>query len=141
MSRVIPDSEPRALFAAPAKSTPSDSREQNTYSDRLVKYIPAEVLAGYIFVGSQTATFKTQEGKIIFLLALIALCLVAIPIHYTKIVLPGKKARKHILISEAAFVVWAYAIGGPVALLGWHHPAIAGLIMVAFTFLSPLFKP
>jgi len=141
MSRVIPDSEPEVFFAAPAKRPSPENRKETTYSERLVKYIPAEVLAGYIFVGSQTAHFETHSSKVIFLLTLIGLCVVAIPIHYRQILPRTKKARKHMLISQVAFLVWAYAIGGPVAVVGWHHPGIGGLVMVAFTFLIPLFKP
>lgn len=141
MGRVILDSVPEIFFAGSTKRTEPDHKEETTYSERLVKFIPAEVLAGYIFVGAHTSQFETRESKIIFLLVLIATCLVAIPIQYGRLIPRGRKARKHVLISCGAFVVWAYAIGGPFAAVGWHHPAIASLVMVMFTFLTPLIKP
>jgi len=141
MGRVIPDTEPEIFFAGAAKATTSTEKKTTTYSERLVKYIPAEVLAGYIFAGSLISSINSPTGRVIYLVVLIVLCLIAIPIQYQKLIERGKRARKHMFISELAFLAWAYGIGGPFAVLGWHHPAMAGLILVAFTFLAPWFEP
>jgi hypothetical protein len=141
MSRVILDTPPKALFAAPARKSKINETTDNTYSDRLIKFIPAEVLAGYISAGNYTTSFRSYTSKVTFLIILILLCLTAIPIYYRSIAPKGGTLLKHIAISELAFIAWAYAIGGPIAEVGWHHPAIGGLLMVAFTFLTPLIKP
>lgn len=141
MSRVIPNTESALLFAGPPKQNSSGSQGSPGYSERLIKFIPAEILAGYVFVGSHVFHFKSFKGQVIFVVSLIAVCLAAIPIHYRVLRPRAKKIWKHALISCLAFLVWAYAMGGPLAVLGWHHPAIAGLIMVTFTFFAPLFKP
>jgi hypothetical protein len=74
----------RDLLRRARQTAALESRKETTYSpnsERLLKYIPTEVLAGYIFEGWQTAHFETHSGKVTFLLTLVALCLVAIRIH------------------------------------------------------------
>lgn len=142
MSRVIPDSEPEVFFAGAAASAEAKEKKSTSYSERLIKFIPAEVLAGYVSVSPLMGTIPSHAGKIAFVAALVVLCLAAIPIHYRTLLGRSKRARKHILISQVAFLAWAYGIGGPFIVLGWHHPAAAGLGLVAVTFIAPKFiKP
>ncbi len=113
----------------------------STYSERLAKYVPAEVLAAYIAACSYVPTFETDQSKVIAFLVILFVSLVAVPIYYTKILPDGYSARMNCLVSMAALLVWAYAIGGPFAQLGWHHPGIGGILLVAFTLLSGAIKP
>lgn len=142
MSRVIPDSEPEVFFAGTAGTSEAKVSKATNYSERLIKFVPAEVLAGYVSVSPLMGTVVSHSGKITFVAILVVLCLLAIPIHYRTLLGRTKRARKHILISQVAFLAWAYGIGGPFIALGWHHPAAAGLGLVAVTFLAPKFiKP
>jgi hypothetical protein len=41
----------------------------------------------------------------------------------------------------AAFVFWAYAVGGPFVGPAWHEPAVGGVLLGLFTLLSGAFAP
>lgn len=59
-------------------------------------------------------------------------------------VLPNKckhSWRVHALISSIAFVVWAYALGGPFKTAGIYQAPIASLMLIVFTLFSGLLQP
>jgi len=140
MSRLILQS--RDLMAAgPGKKTHVAKADDTTYSERLAKYVPSEVLAAYIFASNLIGTYQTRPHRIVAFFVLLGVCFVAVPLYYWKITPPGKSSRLNCIVSMIAFLVWAYAMGGPFVELGWHHAATSGIVLVAFTLFSGAIKP
>ena len=121
---VAPVAVPAGAAAAPA---PADSQPQgDSYLTRLIKYIPAEIIAIYVIVEGfiksgqlgqilgqnepGTNTLNAQTHWLIF-----AGFLIATPI-YTFFATRQKGATPatgQIIISIFSFAAWAFALGGP----------------------------
>ncbi len=106
------------------------------YQDKLLKYIPAEVIALWVLMNSNlTAAEKNGTGLewVVF-----GVCCVGTYFYLQRI--NNVSNQKQLTLSVLCFVVWVFAIGGPFTGLRWYEPWIAGLVMPAFTFFVPMVK-
>ena len=84
------------------------------------------------------------EGKAVRLVAHGAgflLFLMLTPLYFSRLARPGDAVRAQRLVSTAAFVVWAYALGGPFRELGIHKGWLAGILLILFSALAGLYPP
>jgi len=112
----------------------------DSYLAKVVKLIPAEVVATYTAIFNLIATLpEAWHGKsywinLIFFWA-------ATPVV---LMIAGKKEGKapgglHLTISTIAFGVWAYAISGKIVVgEPIFQSALAGIVLILFTFISGL---
>ena len=137
----------------------------DNFMDRLVKYIPSEVLAAYLAldraVGTDAMALKdklkaqglqetavrwgAQQTLDYFLPhAVFAVLLVLTPIciwQYAASESGRAPWKLHACVATAAFAVWAYAIQGSVFVINeLYYAKLAGLIVVVFTILSGFFR-
>ncbi|HAX92477.1 MAG TPA: hypothetical protein DCY25_00775 [Bacteroidales bacterium] len=104
---------------------------RDTYSDRLFKYIPAEIVAGYIFAAGMLENL-TKAGEIsLFQWGLFLIFLILTPLYLWR-VQKVQKISQHI-ISALSFVVWVFALGGPFSLLSWYNPVYGAVLLPVFT--------
>ncbi|TAN18080.1 MAG: hypothetical protein EPN37_05910 [Chitinophagaceae bacterium] len=139
-------------------------RESDGYIQKIIKYIPAEIIAGYtalvgyLTVGSNAELpphYKTYY--IILLLVLIAIT----PVWTYFAVIDSqsphgnqkKRAIFHAAIATVAFIIWVYAIGNILlkavlcnchsascADCGLYSPVFGSILLVLFTLMTPLFE-
>ena len=112
------------------------------YREKLIKYIPAEIISLYVTVDALVRTLVHDPGQangiywfmLIFGLAVTPFYLWRV-MHVTKTI--------QLIVSTAAYGVWVFALGGPFNHMAWYHnnPIWSGLVMVIFTFLAPLIDP
>jgi len=128
----------------------SDERPQkpDDYLDRLMKYIPAEVIALDLGVTNAVPSNNpsTDHGYHVTLWILFALTAVSTPIYmyFATTDHPHEPAlRSQIIISSVAFPIWVFAIGGPFRYLSWYAGKhwIAGVVISFGTFFAALYKP
>jgi len=104
---------------------------QDGYFNRLFKYIPAELVAGYIFVlGVVKQLTNAGEIRILQWSLFIIFCILT-PLYLWR-VQKVLKLQQHI-ISLLSFIVWVFAIGGPFALSGWYNPLYGSILLPVFT--------
>lgn len=110
----------------------------NSYLDRLMKMIPAEVVSLYL-VGNSFIPNVRITLQVIW----VVVCLVGvIVVRVYGTTDPDKNQPPdwvHTAISTVAFLIWVYMLGGPFVGLGWHDPTVGQLLMVAWTFFVPIF--
>jgi len=107
------------------------------YIDRLVKYIPSELVAVYL---SLDAICRSAESTEIWIRwSVLAFALIATPLYLWRAA--GVRKRTQLCMSTAAFLVWAFALGGPFAQLSWYKPIYGAVLLPAFTFVAPLVVP
>jgi hypothetical protein len=119
-------------------AAPAGTPTPDQYKDRLLKYIPADVVAIYltlmgIIAGAQPGTLKTILPWAVFVVIAI------ITPFYIKFV--GKVTdTKQIVVGSVAFLIWAITLGAPFdqAHISWYNPIIGALLLPFFTFLIPL---
>jgi hypothetical protein len=120
---------PTTRSAAPAAIQPAE--KQDGFMDRLLKYIPAEIVAVYIFVeGLILSAGGTGSLSTLYWIVFIAFCILT-PLYLWRIQRVTKVTQ--IIISLVAFVVWVFALGGPFVLLAWYKPIYGSVLLPIFT--------
>ena len=123
---------------APPNSSPTDS-----YFQKLVTYIPADIIAAWVTVSgllSQAGT--TVPHWIVWAVLSALLALTPFYVCFLKTTPPGLTSNKlfHWMTSCLAFVAWAFAMGGPFATLSWYQPIYGSIILVLVTLIIPVLE-
>jgi hypothetical protein len=132
MTRQVVRGKDPAVRAAGAPGT------QDEYLDRLLKLIPGETVAAYLFVVGviQTALKGQPSALSIWLWIVFAVIGVGNFFYW-------KRAKvtdpTQYVVLTAAYVVWVFTIGGPFATMEWYQPFMGSVILGLFTFLAPQF--
>jgi hypothetical protein len=105
------------------------------YFSRLLKYIPAEVVAFYISAGGIVPA--DHPKRLGYLWAIFTVGAIATPV-YMLFAARDDETKKpipiQILLATIAFPVWAYAMGGPFASLAWYEAWTGSLLLLTVTF-------
>lgn len=124
-------------YPAPGRASAVSDTDADKALGRLVKYIPAEVLSGYLFLSGligaagPQSNLRTPGAWLLFVVGL-----VLTPVYLWKIGKPIGVQWWHLPISTISFVLWAYALGGPFASLeiipgypyeSWFAALLAGI--------------
>ena len=105
--------------------------------DRLLKYIPAEIVTVFILV--QGLVMQMDHDSDPFkpvLWGLFLLFVLLTPLYLWRI-LKVKKITQ-LVISLVAFVVWVFALGGPFTTLSWYDPLYGEILLPVFTLVIAL---
>ena len=108
---------------------------QNDYLERLLKLIPTETVALYLFLdGVVRSGLKGDPSLNVWLWALFAIIAVGNILYWRK---TGVTHLVQYFILTFAFVVWVFTIGGPFAQAPWYKPFMGSVILGVFTFFVP----
>lgn len=143
-SQPIGDSEAiRELGVGPLEESESERSLQNvsgnvpdSYLDKLIKYIPSEVVALYLSLDAICRSAPT-EGWLRW--PILILGVVMTPLYLWRVQSVTKIIQ--LVVSTLSFVVWTVALGGPFIELSWYKPIYGALLLPIFTFLVPLIDP
>ncbi|MFZ1920376.1 MAG: hypothetical protein WBD53_20785 [Xanthobacteraceae bacterium] len=125
--------------------------DTDDYATRMVKYIPAEVVAFYLaadklFVkGAQAINPNIAEAFVTnhlfyFSVGVFVIALVGTPIYLRQQAAAGQPWQVQSVVSTLAFVIWAYAVQGQV-FTAIYSSAISAFLVLVFTFASGFVKP
>ncbi len=111
---------------------------KDTYTDRLFKYIPAEIVAGYVFVsGVMNRLHDAGNERTLHWILLSVFCLLT-PLYLLR-VQKVMKVQQHI-ISLLSFLVWSFALGGPFSYYGWYNPLYGEILLPVFTLVVAVWE-
>jgi hypothetical protein len=105
---------------------------------RLVKYIPAEIVALYLAVSG-----PIPKADVTTLWWVFGLCAIITPFYLlfaTKDKIKGF-LWVQVILGTIAFPVWVFAIGGPFLSLPWYKGYIASVVLTFVTFAFARIKP
>ena len=109
----------------------------DTYSERLLKLIPAETVAAYMFLdGLLRSALKSQESQLTVWLWAVFAVIGAGNVLYLKQALKVTSPVQYGIMT-AAYAVWVFSIGGPFGLSAWYQPFMGSVALALFTFLAP----
>ncbi len=131
----------RAFQGAEASKANEDNIIQlsrDSYFDRLFKYIPAELVAGYIFVQGVLKNLTDAVEISILQWTIFSLFCLLTPLYLWR-VQKVSKIQQHI-ISFVSFVVWCFALGGPFAMYSWYNPVYGEILLPVFTLLVAIWE-
>ena len=109
-------------------------REDASFLNALLKLIPSEVVAVYLFV------LGILPDRLIPHLA-VAAFLVALTPLYLRFAM-GVRSAAQLAVSSVSMVIWIYALGqGPVRFLAppWYEPWYGSVALALWTLIPPMF--
>jgi hypothetical protein len=128
---------------APAVATRSGPGEDfapapaagDSYSQRLIKLIPTEVIGVYLSMLALLGGAGAEPRPVLVSWVVFAFGVFA-TWFYLRVTLKVLD-RRQLALSVTAFCIWAFSIGEPFSRLDWYDPTYAGLLMIAYTFIAP----
>jgi len=112
----------------------------DSYRERLIKYIPAEVLALYVAAYGTTYALLSYQPYFALLARWILLAGIFCTILYLWKI-EGVTDWVQLVISTFGFVIWAFAFGVvPVTELPWYNQVAAALFLPVYIFGTPLIE-
>jgi hypothetical protein len=138
---VLEAPEPKGAAAPTTPQMTGVQKEPPT--ERILKYIPAEVVAFYVAVlGVMDSLPEDKPGlKTAYWVALV-LGLILAPLYVLKLGNWKKTVRWQAIWAAIAFLVWAYTLGGAFKQLSsFHQPWIGSFLLLAVTLVAGLFPP
>lgn len=114
----------------------------NDFKDRLVKLIPAEIIAAYVTISGLITGFakgKPEADQANLLWIIIVILMILTPVYLTKI--SGVTKKGQLVFSTIGFLIWAFATASPYTndILGFSSELITSLVLILYTLLIPLF--
>jgi len=115
----------------------------DTYFDRVIKYIPADVVAAWTAAtGLIASSGNAAQNTLLWISFIVGLVFTAGWTYRQTAVPKMKTATTQIGIATVAFAVWVFALGGgPFASLSWYDPVYGSLLLIAYTLLIALIVP
>jgi hypothetical protein len=119
------------------------------YKERVAKYIPAEIISGYLALSEVVKLAPAEDPRRLpAAWALFLLGLALTPIYLWFAGKPSNRGERFELgIAALAFVLWAYALGGPfemgspLPIIGPYAGWIGALLVGVFTWVAGLYEP
>jgi hypothetical protein len=111
--------------------------QNDKYINRLVKLIPAEVIAFYLALDGIVSNMNNKETLlwIVFIVSAVGAWVYIVKENNVK-----KIPQQFLTI--LSFCIWVFVIGGPFQMYDWYDVNYGKLLVTAYTFFVPLFyKP
>ncbi len=131
--RALPPGAPAAAGAQPV--------EIDTYFDKVLKYIPADIVGAWVAVTGLISSARDIPRQPILWVAFgIGLILTAWW-TWKQAAVPGRRAPvTQAVISTGAFAVWVFALGGPFQQVPGRE-VYGSLLLILYTLVAALINP
>jgi hypothetical protein len=115
----------------------------DAYFDRVIKYIPADVVSAWVFAAASIKAASDDVPKTLVLWIAFACGLILTALWTIKQTsVPGRPtAVVQVAVSTVAFAVWVFALGGPFESLTFYRPLYGSLVLVLYTLSAALIVP
>jgi len=129
---------PRVYTSKDASLDPAVS--EDTYFGKVVKYIPAEIVAAYVAAAGALRSAEDQVPLEACLWVVAAALLVLTPIWVLVAAAEPGRPRPAFQAGAAAlaFVCWVFALGGPFEFQTWYKPVYGTLVLIFVTLIIPI---
>ena len=118
----------------PAPAAPA----ADSYIEKLVKLIPAEVVAIYL-TGLGLIPAQLPDSQKIILPVWVLVCFLLVILVRTHITKDQNTPPDWRIVSFSAFafIIWSYSMGGPWQVYNLYLPYLGSLLVLVWTFLAP----
>ena len=114
--------------------TPDTAAAYDNYYSRLIKLIPAELVALYLALDGIVSAMPQKQ---ILLWVVLGIALVGGWFYLARMANVTRVAQR--IITLLAFAIWVFVLGGPFAQLPWYDVNYGKLLVTLYTFFVPLF--
>ena len=108
--------------------------QENSFLQVLLKLIPSEVIAVFIFIQGVMPRVLLPHVVI----ALLLVCITPVYLYWAS----GVRSRPQLVVSTLSLVVWIYAMGvGPLRFVRapWYEPWHGAVALALWTLIPPMF--
>jgi len=109
------------------------------YNTRVMKYIPAELVAVFVFIQGVINQADPSGPNATLLWIAFGVLLVLTPVYLWRVQHVTKTLQ--LVISTIAFAVWVFSLGGPFAFLPWYQAIYGAVLLPLFTFAAGIIIP
>lgn len=130
-----PPSSEASYSIEPPESYPS-LPEIDSYTSRLMKYIPVEVITLYLTLDALVRSSATIPHIIywgIFIVGILGTYL-----YLWRVERVCK--QQQLAISVVAYCIWVFALGGPFVFFSWYNSIYGGLLLPIYTFFIAIYE-
>jgi hypothetical protein len=123
-----------------AQDPPPDAKVTDTYAEKLLKYIPADIVAAFIAIDGVLKQGGNDPHWLNWAVFGGLLVLAPFYIMFMKTEPVGFSVAKlfHCFAAALAFTVWVFALGGPFALsFSWYKPVLGSVLLIFTTLALP----
>src|SRR5262245_33995323 len=118
------------------------ARPVDGYFDRVIKYIPADIVAGWTALTGLLMDAAGVASATLLWGAFVVFIVLTAAWTWKQTSLPGQPtARTQIFVATLAFIVWVFALGGPFALLEWYRSVYGAALLIVYTLAVGLVVP
>lgn len=115
---------------------PREVNNVQSFTDKLVKLIPTEIVGAYaVFAGMIEAAANPNTKRIGFWVIFGSLLLLT-PAYLSRI--SKVKNKLQLVVASLSFAVWAYALGGPFRDLPHYDPLFASVLLGLWSLFTPV---
>lgn len=115
----------------------------DSYYDRLIKYVPADVLGFWIATSGliKSSSASIPRTTLFWVMFIIGVVLTALW-TFKQTSVPGKPpAITQIIISIGSFIVIVFALGEPFQSLSFYSPLYGSLVLILYSLAVPFIVP
>ena len=119
--------------------------KSDEYFGKIVKYIPTEIVAGYVALSGfiKALPMQLQFGWCCFVTLVL---LILTPAYLRRSTQDASTSRAHAVCGTIAFAAWVFATGGLFERFqitgngGWYHRAMGSIVLVLVCLSLPLIE-
>jgi hypothetical protein len=115
-----------------APTVKKESKTADTYQDRLLKLIPAEVVTTYIFLDGVLRSAPANVPVPVLRWFVFVVLLGSTWFYLNRV--ENVTARHQLALSTFAFALWVFSLGGPFASFQWYSPIYGAILLPLYTF-------
>jgi hypothetical protein len=115
---------------------------EDAYLTKIVKYIPAEIVAAYVAASRALEGARDQVPLEASLWVVTGALLALTPVWMLFAAAEPGKPRPlfQALAAVLAFACWVFALGGPFEFQTWYRPVYGTLVLILVTVVIPLME-
>jgi branched-subunit amino acid transport protein len=109
---------------------------RDSYTSRLLKYIPAEILALFLTLDTVMRSAGQVSSPLHWAIFIAGIPATVVYLHRVEKV----RKRAQLVISAVAFAVWVFALPGPFGPLLWYRAYYASVLLPVYTFVTAVYE-
>ncbi|MBS2008314.1 MAG: hypothetical protein JST01_14800 [Cyanobacteria bacterium SZAS TMP-1] len=124
-----------------SQDPPPDSRVTDSYFEKLLRYIPADIVAAYLTIDGILRTQLHNPNWLPWTVFGVLFFLTPFYVVFMKTDPPGFAPSKnfHWVASLFAFTIWVFALDGSFAqTFDWYSPIYGSILLVITTLILPI---
>ncbi|MEO1431285.1 MAG: hypothetical protein AAFV71_19930 [Cyanobacteria bacterium J06633_8] len=118
-------------------------KQVDTYFDKVIKYIPADVLGAWVAVDGliEGAGVNIAQNTSLWIAFVIGIFITAFWTYKQTQQHKKPAAITQIVISTGAFIVWVYASGGPFESVNLYNATYGSMLLIFYTLIVAMINP